>query len=135
MANFSKPLGNNSFAPLLIRATIGSYFLMAGLQKLDQIPAFVGQVQRFGILPNQLATLYGMLLPYVEIMTGFLMLIGLWTTLTGVLGSLMLFSFIVAFGVFPNGSQFFNKDIILFAGTLSLILTGPGAWGLDKIKK
>jgi uncharacterized membrane protein YphA (DoxX/SURF4 family) len=131
----SEPVGSAHFGPFLIRLAVGSYFLFAGLEKLDKIPVFVNVVLSFGILPDQLGTLYGLLLPYFEIVVGLMLILGVWSTLAGSLASIMLASFVVAFGVFPNSYMFFNKDIILLAATLSLLYTGAGACSFDTFNK
>jgi uncharacterized membrane protein YphA (DoxX/SURF4 family) len=131
----SEPVGSAQIGPLWIRVSIGLYFLLAGLGKIDKLPLFVEQVQSFGILPNEFAALYAMLLPYVEVLSGLLLILGLWCRLASSLVAFMLVSFIIAFGVFPNSLMFFNKDIILFAGAISLLYTGSGAFSLDKALK
>lgn len=131
----NEPIGNPNLGPLLIRISLGFYFVLAGFAKLDNIPGFIKEVQSFHILPNHLATLYGILLPYGEMMTGLLLIIGIWTTLAAVLSSLMLLSFVIAFGAFPSGGHLFNKDILLLAGSLSLLYSGGGALSIDRFRK
>ena len=127
----ASPVGPATFGPLFVRLAIGTYFVMAGMEKIDKIPAFVSQVGSFGILPDQLATLYGILLPYTEFVVGIMLILGIWTTLSALLASLMLISFIIAFGVIPNAHMVFNKDLILLASALSLMYTGPGIYSVD----
>jgi len=130
-----EPVGDACFAPLLIRLGLGSYFVLAGLLKLDDVPGFIEGVRSFNILPDHMATLYGILLPYLEIAFGGLLVIGIWTTLASIVTSLMLFSFVVAIGVFPEGTNLFNKDIILLAASLSLLYSGAGAFSIDRFRK
>jgi len=135
-SDFTKPLFPNHYGPLFLRVSLGAYFLMAGLSKLDWIPKFTDQVIKFNILPTQIAQLYAMLLPYTEIMVGTLLIIGMLTRLTCYIGGALLFSFIYAFGVFPAGEvMFFNKDIILLAVILSILSTGAGAFSVDSARK
>lgn len=131
-----EPIGNPVFGPLIARLPLGAYFMLAGLEKLNNLPSFIEEVHKFNILPSALATLYGTLLPYVEIGAGGLMVLGLWTTLATILTSLMLISFIYALGVHaaPN-SRLFNKDIILLGTSLSLLYSGAGAWSIDRFRK
>ena len=131
----NEPIGGASWGPLILRLTLGSYFILAGWSKLADIPAFVQEVAKFQILPPQLATLYGILLPYVEIGAGALMVLGLWTTLAGILTSLMLLSFTIAFGFFPGEGRIFNKDVVLLAAAVSLLYTGAGGWSIDAFRK
>lgn len=130
-----EPFGNPLYAPLFLRIGIGAYFMLAGFSKIDQIDKFVEQVNSFGILPKFLGTIYAMLLPYVEIGVGGLLIAGMWTTLAGSIASLLLISFIYAFGTFPGGSHIFNKDLVLLAGTVSLMYSGAGALSVDRFRK
>ena len=131
----NQPIGDAVFAPFFVRCAIGAFFVMAGLAKMGQIPDFIKKVESFGILSPSLSTVYGALLPYLEVGIGFLLIIGFWTTLAGILGSLLLISFIVALGTFPNASSIFNKDIILLGGTISLLFSGAGAFSIDRFRK
>ena len=132
---FNQPIGAAPYGPMFIRLTLGAYFILAGLGKLDLLAAFVDQVRSFGVLPGNVAAVYGILLPYVEVAVGALLLIGMWTTLSGVLAGLLIFSFVCAFGVFPGSHDIFNKDIILLAAACSLLYSGPGAFAVDNLGK
>lgn len=131
----NQPLGAAHFGPMIIRLTLGAYFILAGMGKLNLLAAFVDQVRSFGVLPGNIAAVYGILLPYVEVAVGGLLIIGMWTTLSGVLAALMIVSFVYAFGVFPGSHDIFNKDIILLAAACSLMYSGPGAFSIDNIGK
>ncbi|MEI6517938.1 MAG: DoxX family protein [bacterium] len=131
----NQPIGAARYGPLLIRLTLGAYFVLAGLGKLQLLSAFVEQVRSFGVLPTNVAAAYGTLLPYVEIALGGLMILGMWTTLCGILGGLILVSFVCAFGMFPGSFDIFNKDIILLGAACSLLYSGPGAFSIDNIGK
>ena len=132
----NEPVGNSMYGPLFIRLSLGSYFILAGLTKLENPTAFVNEVQKFNILREPLATLYGILLPYVEILSGMLLLLGLWTTLAAILSSLMLLSFAIALKFFPEpGSHLFNKDVILLGASMSLLWSGPGFFSIDYFRK
>jgi len=131
----NEPIGKAAYGPLLIRLSLGSYFLLAGLSKLPLLHAFITQVKSFGVLPENLSTLYATLLPYLEVFVGGTILLGLWTTLAGLMAAFLLLSFIVAFGFFPGEYLIFSKDVILAAGALSLLYSGPGAYSIDNVRK
>jgi uncharacterized membrane protein YphA (DoxX/SURF4 family) len=133
--NMNEPVGDPMFAPLLIRAPLGAFFALAGWSKLDQLAGFVKEVKQFGILPDNIASLYGTLLPYLEIGVGILLFLGLWTTLAAILGSLLLLSFIFAVGFATGHEALFNKDVILLTAMLSLVFTGCGRYGVDNVKR
>ncbi len=131
----NEPIGPAMYGPMITRCVIGAYFLLAGLSKLQMLAAFVAQVKTFGVLPDNISSLYGVLLPYVEVFVGGALLLGLWTTMVGMMASFLLVSFVCAFGVFPGSTDIFNKDVVLLAATISLLYTGPGAYALDGIRK
>jgi uncharacterized membrane protein YphA (DoxX/SURF4 family) len=130
-----EPIGPASVGPLIARFGVGAYFLLAGLSKLQMLSAFVAQVKTFGVLPENASALYAVLLPYLEVFIGGCFILGLWTTMVAIVASILLVSFIFAFGFFPGSSDIFNKDIVLLCTVLSLLYTGPGAYGLDNVRK
>jgi thiosulfate dehydrogenase [quinone] large subunit len=133
--NPSEPIGNPLFAPFLVRVGLGSYFILAGLAKLDQIRTFVDSVLSFNILPRSLALVYGHLLPYLEVTVGTLLVLGFWTTAAALSSSFLLLSFIFAIGLFPNSKSLFNKDLILLGASMSLLYSGAGAISIDRFRK
>ncbi len=132
-----KPIWHPSLAGLLVRIPLGLYFLAAGFVKLDNLDAFVETIKQMGFLPAKVATLYGVLLPYMEIATGGALVLGLWTTLSAVVAACMLASFVLVFGVFPypDNPHLFNKDLLLLSGALSLLSSGAGAFSIDGFKE
>ena len=133
--HFGRPLWSPAVAGLLIRLTLGGYFFLIGRHTLTDMEAFIANVKSMHVLPEQLSTLYAVLLPYVEVVVGVLLLVGLWTTLAGILSALMLCSFIIATGLFPFSPTVFNKDIILLGAALSLLGSGAGLFSIDNFRK
>ena len=131
----NEPIGPAAFGPLMARLGLGSYFFLAGMSKLQMLSAFVQQVKSFGVLPDNVSSLYGVLLPYIEVFVGACLILGLWTTLVCILASALLISFVCAFGLFPGSSDIFNKDVVLLGAVLGLLYTGPGAYSLDNVRK
>ena len=129
----NEPIGNALYGPLLARLPLGAYFLLAGYAKLQNPDKFVMVVKKFGILPEPLATLYAILLPYVETISGGMLILGAWTTLFAILMSLMLASFIIAIGLFEGMP--FNKDLVLLGLSLSFLWSGSGACSIDRFRK
>lgn len=131
----NEPIGDASIGPLLVRLPVGIYFVLAGLLILKDPTGFVAEVHNMKILPPHAGTIYAIMLPYVQIAAGGLLIIGMWTTLAAGLISLMLLSFVLAFGLYPAGSHLFSKDIIFLAAAVSLLYTGSGAWSVDRFRK
>lgn len=138
---FGEPIGSAIYAPLFVRITLGFFFYFSGRAKLDGLPGyvlpqFVKQVKEYNILPDQLATVYAILLPYLEIILGGLLIVGLWTTLAAGLAALILGSFVYLFGLYSgNGRIVLNKDLVLLGAALSLLYSGAGVFSIDKFRK
>ena len=134
----SQPVGDPVWGALFIRLPLGAYFILAGMAKLDVIPWFIKEVEKFKVLNGHSATLYGILLPYAEICAGALLVLGLWTTLASILCSLMLLSYIIGLGLFPYTDELtktlFNKDVVLLGASVSLMYIGAGAYSVDRFR-
>ncbi|MDZ4785104.1 MAG: DoxX family protein [bacterium] len=143
--NLDKPIGNPSYGLMFLRLALGAFFLFSGLAKIDDPGILIRQVKNTGMLPDQWATVYAILLPYLEILGGVLLVSGFWTTLGSVLiticvGSVMhifgpgLGQVVSATGVFkPSGVV--TKDLILLAASIAMMFTGPGAFSIDGFRK
>ena len=134
---FSKPIWNQNLSGLFVRVPLGIYLLYAGRLKLLDPNGFIDTVRQFKILPDHLATLYAVLLPYFEILTGGLLILGLWTSVCAILAALMLLSFIIAINFFPYPENpfLFNKDVLLLCAALSLLSSGAGAFSIDNFRQ
>lgn len=62
----------------LIRTTLGVVFLVFGLMKLTDMPLFAEAVRQYGILSPELGRLYAVTLPWVEVVVGALLLVGIY---------------------------------------------------------
>ena len=131
-----KAKGNASFGLLLIRLTIGSMFLFAGTRKILDIEAFIIHVKSLSILPDNMAFIFGFILPFAEMLLGGLYILGFLTPLT----SLCLFSMILGFILSYGGSsvsvtQFSIPEIyyyiVLTACTLMTMFAGAGSISVD----
>lgn len=133
--SLSTPIWNKNLSALFIRVPIGLYFALAGRLKLQDLEGFIDTVRAFNILPNEVATVYGVMIPWVEIGIGIALIFGVLTTLSAITGSLLLLSYILALGIFPNHPEVFNKDLVLLGGMLSLLASGSGSFGFDALRK
>jgi uncharacterized membrane protein YphA (DoxX/SURF4 family) len=145
MMTLDKPIGDPAFGPLFLRLALGAFFIFSGLAKIDEPSVLIEQVKATEVLAPKWATVYAILLPYLEIVGGGLLVAGFWTTLGALIttlcvGSVMylfgpsLGTTVAASGVF-KGSQYANKEIILLAASIAILYTGPGAIAMDKLKR
>jgi len=121
-----------SWAVLLARLVLGLIFFMAGVWKVFGLgPA--GHVQRY-FLPFQHTFLpvwslwaMGVTIPFLELLGGFLVLVGLWTTLgLGMLGAVLC---IVTFGHLLHDPLYaFHEHVFPRLVLTVLVLVLPRAW-------
>ena len=122
---------------LLVRIPFGLFFFLAGVGKIrGGISNFashaMGMVPSW--MPPNLGSAYLRALPFAEIITGMMVILGLLTRVVGVVQTLMLTSFIIALGgvkPVPNTGPF-HYNVIYLGIALMLALIGPGAWSVDE---
>lgn len=132
----NEPVGDAMYGPFFVRAALGAYFLLTGMKKLDNLQLFIEGVRGFHAFPDHIATLYGILVPYLEIGAGALLILGIWTTLASIISSLLICSYIFFVGLFPtDAGGLFNKDVVILGASLCLLFTGAGAFSIDRFRK
>ncbi len=86
----------NRYLSFVFRLAFGVTFIVSGAWKLPEGGSFVTKVEGFDLLPDALAQFYGTALPWVEIVIGALLVLGLFSRLASAIGGLVSLSFIVA---------------------------------------
>ena len=132
--SLSSPIFKSGFAPVLVRISLGMFLFLAGWKKFQEPELFIEVVKSFHVMPDKAAVLYGTLLPYAEMLSGTLLFFGALTTFAAGLSTVLLFSVVYAYGVFPEGHGVFNKDIVLLAASLSLLASGAGSFSVDSFR-
>jgi len=85
----------NIFLDTGLRFIVGIIFLIAGVAKLPMHPEWVEVMAAYRILPLSLANLYASALPWVEIVMGSCLILGLFIRFFSVVSILVIASFIV----------------------------------------
>jgi uncharacterized membrane protein YphA (DoxX/SURF4 family) len=75
---------------------LGVIFIVASVSELSTQSLFIREVVSYGILPYTLARVYGAVLPWVELLVGCSLILGLFITFSLTLCLLMTLSFIIA---------------------------------------
>ena len=96
--------GENNFLSLLrssntsfvFRLILGGIFIFTGFAKINHISALISEIKQYQILPVMLASVFGHVLPYIEILVGVLLGLGIVLRISAGVGGLMLISFAVA---------------------------------------
>ena len=84
------------YAACVYRFAVGITFIISGASKLPERAAFVDEVAEFELLPDALARVYGTALPWVEIIIGSLLVIGLVSRIAAGIGILTALSLVIA---------------------------------------
>src|SRR3954453_1844971 len=102
MPNPLRSKASHCLGLLLARVPLGVLFFLAGLMKIQQIGVHEFAEKSKGLLPPWLPTPLGMAylhaLPFVELITGVMAVLGLGGRIAGLLMSLMLISIMIATG-------------------------------------
>jgi len=144
---------NNRFIFLACRLFVGGLFVFSGLVKIRQpLEEFIVQVEQYALLPEFLIQPFAFTLPYVELIFGTLLILGIWVKLDAIILGLMNLAFIIAlsqamargielndcgcFGdmlvIGETAGQVIVRDLILMIPILYLIFTKIRFFTLDK---
>jgi len=131
-----KARGNNSFGIFLIRFVIGMIFIVAGTKKAMNVEAFIGYVKSLDILSDNLAFIFGFILPFAEIFFGALFLIGFMTPLTSIVLSIMEVAFIATYSQLYGSSPQYSispvaYNLLMLACTIHVLFSGAGVVSFD----
>ena len=80
----------------MFRILLGTIFIISAVMKIPNLDEFVQVVMSYGILPYNLAELYGLVLPWAELIIGCMLVLGLFIRFASAVSALMIISFIVA---------------------------------------
>lgn len=82
----------------LLRVALGAVFIVASLDKIQNPENFATNIANYRLLPYQLINLTAIVLPWLEIITGTLLVLGLWIRSAAILtcGMLVLFIFAIS---------------------------------------
>ncbi len=78
---------------------LGMTFFLSGIRKLTSLKQFSYVVYAYEILPRRISTVYAYILPFIEMGTGLLLIIGIFNTYTSLIIIILLLSFIMAISI------------------------------------
>jgi uncharacterized membrane protein YphA (DoxX/SURF4 family) len=135
---------------LVLRVVIGGIFVVAGASKVGHAALFAAQIAGFRILPEAVIAPLAVMLPFLEILLGGYLIVGLFTRVTAWVAVVLLAVFDLAiasavvrgmtvscscFG--PNDATVTTwsevaRDAIFVALALIVALRAPGTLALDR---
>jgi len=109
----------------LCRFILGGIFIYASIDKISNPNAFAEIVYDYKLLPDILIYFVALVLPWIEMVTGLFLVLGVFTKTSSIILSSLLFAFIVAFtineirgfnlscGCFSTGKKSLEDSLIL----------------------
>jgi len=94
-----EPFLRHRYFTLFSRIVLGGIFIFAGQAKMfpiENVDTLIWEINQYNMLPHQLATAYGWVLPPLEILIGLLLIAGIFLKTSSVVGGLITLSFIIA---------------------------------------
>jgi uncharacterized membrane protein YphA (DoxX/SURF4 family) len=96
------------------RLVLGGVLIVAGGLKMGNPQGAARAVQAYRVMPYDLATYVGYALPYVEIIVGALLVVGLFTRTAAAIGGILMVAFII--GISQAWARGFTIDCGCFGG-------------------
>jgi len=130
----SYPPALQSLAPVVLRVVVGLVFALHGYQKLQG--GVAGTAGFLAGLGFPMPEVFAILLIAAELVGGILLVLGLfnyWTSrVLGIVAIVALLTVHVTKGFFISAGGY-EYILLILAATISLMITGPGKWSLDRM--
>jgi putative oxidoreductase len=140
------------FIPLFLRLVVGIIFLYAGFIKIVDPPGFAQALYNYRLLPGWTINPIAIILPWLELVVGGSLVLGIWTLGGGVVASSLLGIFACAiainlirgldiscgcFGTAATASPItwfhLAADLVLLGMGVSVVLFDQGMLSLDRL--
>ena len=148
-----RALFRNPFARLLFRVVVGAVFIAASLDKVQHPVGFARSVSYYHMLPPATLNVFALLVPWVELVAGVALVIGVASRGAGLLVGGLLAVFTVAivaalargidiscgcFSTIPGeghkvGIDLVVRDVLMLVAVIPVVLWGGGAFSLDGV--
>lgn len=89
-------LMSNKYLLIALRIIVGGFFIYASLDKLMNQEEFAKAIYNYKFLPTGLINIFAIVLPYLELITGLLLIAGIYLRGSSMLIAIMLVMFIIA---------------------------------------
>jgi putative oxidoreductase len=82
-----------------VQLALGIFFVVAALPKIVDPPSFAHMVYNYRIVPGQFVNLMGLTMPWIELLCGLALILGIWKEAARTIIAAMLVVFIVAISI------------------------------------
>jgi uncharacterized membrane protein YphA (DoxX/SURF4 family) len=79
-----------------VQIALGAIFIVAALPKLSDPPSFAHMIYNYRILPGGLVNISALIMPWIEILAGLALILGVWTRPARTIIAVMLVVFMIA---------------------------------------
>lgn len=118
-----KKIIHNEYFLLISRIIVGAMFLVVGISKLSEpTQAFANEIGNYRIMPDIVVNFMAIIIPWVETISGILIILGVRIKANSVIIGALLFVFIVAVG------SAMARGLSIDCGCYSNIKAQPVGW-------
>lgn len=82
-----------------VQIALGVFFVAAALPKIVDPPSFAHMIHNYRIVPGVLINLMALVMPWIELLCGLALILGIWKDTARTLVTLMLVIFIIAISI------------------------------------
>jgi putative oxidoreductase len=82
-----------------VQIALGIVFVLAAIPKIIDPPAFAHMIYNYRLLPGNAINALALVMPWVELLAGLALILGVWKREAAIVAGLLLLVFIVAIGV------------------------------------
>lgn len=79
-----------------VQIALGFFFVAAALPKLVDPPSFAHMIYNYRLVPGALVNLMALVMPWLELLAGLALILGIWTRASAVLVGVLLLVFVAA---------------------------------------
>lgn len=90
---------SNKYLLFTIRIILGVLFIYSAITKITDLDYFAKSLYNYRLLPEELLNFFALIIPWLELIVGLLLIIGIYTRESALLGSILMIIFIGAVGI------------------------------------
>src|SRR5437763_6328213 len=82
-----------------VQIALGIFFVAAALPKIADPPSFAHMVYNYRIVPGAIINLMALTMPWIELLSGLALILGIWKATTRTIIAALLITFIIAISI------------------------------------
>ena len=90
---------SNKYLLFAIRIILGILFIYSAMTKITDLNYFAKSLYNYRLLPEESLNFFALIIPWLELIIGLLLIIGIYTRESALLGSILMIIFIGAVGI------------------------------------